>query len=131
MELSSLSDDTRQKFAINDRVAAGVVVTGVDQDFEAAAKHIQAGDVILEINQEPVKEPADIAKKIPALKSGAKKSALLFYRRQGRSPFRGAPLTVREQCGGGTFRRPPHMRRKISGSQGGGDVGWRNLAAIL
>ena len=78
MEFSSLTDDLRQKFAIKNNVAAGVVITGVEPDSAAADKHVQAGDVVMEINQEPVKEPADIAKKIRALKSGGKKSALLL-----------------------------------------------------
>jgi serine protease Do len=78
MEFSSLTDDTRQKFAIKNSVAAGVVITDVDPDSSAAEKHVQAGDVVVEINQEPVKEPADIAKKIQALKSVGKKSALLL-----------------------------------------------------
>jgi serine protease Do len=78
MEFSSLTDDLRQKFAIKNNVVAGVVITGVDPDSVAADKHVQAGDVVMEINQEPVKEPADIAKKIRALKEGGKKSALLL-----------------------------------------------------
>jgi serine protease Do len=78
MEFSSLTDDLRQKFAIKNSVTGGVVVTGVDPDSAAADKHVQAGDVVMEINQEPVKEPSDIAKKIQVLKSGGKKSALLL-----------------------------------------------------
>ena len=78
MEFSGLTDDLRQKFAIKNSVASGVVVTDVDPDSSAAEKHVEPGDVIVEINQEPVKEPADISKKIEALKSGGKKSALLL-----------------------------------------------------
>ncbi len=78
MQFSSLTDESRQKFAINYSVASGVVITDVDPDSGAAEKHVKAGDVIVEINQEPVKEPADIAKKIEALKSGGRKSALLL-----------------------------------------------------
>jgi S1-C subfamily serine protease len=78
MELSSLTDDLRQKFAIKYNVAAGVVITGVDPDSAAAEKHVQAGDVVMELNQEPVKQPANMAKKIQALKCGSKKSALLL-----------------------------------------------------
>jgi serine protease Do len=78
MEFSSLTDELRQKFAIKSTVAAGVVITDVDPDSSAAEKHVQTGDVIVEINQEPVKDPADMAKKIEALKSGGKKSALLL-----------------------------------------------------
>jgi serine protease Do len=77
-ELSSLNDDTRKQFAINNTVASGVVITGVDPDSMAAEKHVQAGDVVIEINQEPVKKPADIAKKLQALKSNGKRSALLL-----------------------------------------------------
>jgi serine protease Do len=68
----------RQKFAIKSNVAGGVVITGVDPDSAAADKHVQAGDVVMEINQEPVKEPADIAKKLQVLKGAGKKSALLL-----------------------------------------------------
>jgi serine protease Do len=78
MEFSSLTDEMRQKFAIKNNVAGGVVITGVDPDSAAADKHVQAGDVVVEINQEPVKEPADIAKKLQALKGTGKKSALLL-----------------------------------------------------
>ncbi|HUI20161.1 MAG TPA: Do family serine endopeptidase [Methylocella sp.] len=78
MEFSSLTDELRQKFAIKSSVASGVVITDVDPDSSAAEKHVEAGDVIVEINQEPVKEPSDIAKKIEALKSSGKKSALLL-----------------------------------------------------
>jgi serine protease Do len=78
MEFSSLSDELRQKYSIKGSIATGVVITSVDPDSSAAEKHVQPGDVVMEVNQEPVKEPADIAKKIAALKSGGKKSALLL-----------------------------------------------------
>ncbi|HET6379359.1 MAG TPA: PDZ domain-containing protein, partial [Methylocella sp.] len=78
MEFSSLTDDLRQKYSIKSTVTGGVVITGVDPDSSAAEKHIRPGDVIMEINQEPVREPGDISKKIGTLKSGGKKSALLL-----------------------------------------------------
>ena len=77
MEFSSLTDELRQKFSIKSTVA-GVVITDVDPDSSAAEKHVQSGDVIVEINQEPVKDPTDLSKKIEALKGGGKKSALLL-----------------------------------------------------
>ncbi|MGO9674773.1 MAG: Do family serine endopeptidase [Methylocella sp.] len=78
MAFSSLDDGARQKYAIKPGVASGVVVTNVDPDSGAAEKHILPGEIIMEINQEPVKEPADIAAKIVALKKEGKKSALLL-----------------------------------------------------
>jgi serine protease Do len=78
MEFSNLSEDLRQRYAIKSSVAAGVVITSVDPDSSAAEKHVQPGDVLMEINQEPVKEPSDIAKKLEVLKGSGKKSALLL-----------------------------------------------------
>jgi len=78
MAFSSLDDGARQKYSIKPGVASGVVVTNVEPDSGAAEKHILPGEIILEINQEPVKEPADIVGKIDALKKDGKKSALLL-----------------------------------------------------
>jgi serine protease Do len=78
MEFSGLNDELRQRYAIKSTVASGVVITSVDPDSSAAEKDVQPGDVLVQINQEPVKEPADIAKKLHALKSSGKKSALLL-----------------------------------------------------
>lgn len=78
MEFSGLSDELRQRYAIKSSVASGVVITNVDPDSSAAEKHLQPGDVLVEINQEPVKEPSDIGKKLQALKNSGKKTALLL-----------------------------------------------------
>lgn len=78
MDFSSLDDDARQKYKIKPGVAGGVVVTNVDPASGAADKHMQPGEIIMEVNQEPVKAPADILGKIAALKKDGKKSALLL-----------------------------------------------------
>ncbi|UDL93435.1 DegQ family serine endoprotease [Lichenihabitans sp. PAMC28606] len=77
MSLSILSDDLRKKYSIKDTVK-GVVVTDVDATSPAGTKGIKAGDVVAEINQEPVTSPADISLKVKAIKDGGKKSALLL-----------------------------------------------------
>lgn len=78
LELSSLSDELRNRFQIKDNVKNGVIITGVDPRSDAAEKRLQAGEILLEINQEPVADPADAVKKVKALKDGGKKSALLI-----------------------------------------------------
>jgi serine protease Do len=78
MAFLSLDDSSRQKFSIKDSVTSGVVVAEVDADSPAAEKNIEPGEVILEINQDPVNQPADIAKKMQALKNAGKKLALLL-----------------------------------------------------
>jgi serine protease Do len=77
LELSKLSDELRARFQIKDTVKAGALITKVDPRSDAAEKHLQAGEVVLEINQEQVADPADAIKKIKGLKEAGKKTALL------------------------------------------------------
>ena len=78
MKFLALSDETRQRFNIKDSVKAGVVVTDIESNSNAAEKRVQRGEVIVEINQEAVRAPADVARRIKALKDAGKKSALLL-----------------------------------------------------
>ena len=77
MALSILSDDLRKQFSIKDTVQ-GVAVTAVDTGSPAADKGVKPGDVVVEINQEQVTAPADVALKVAALKDAGKRSVLLL-----------------------------------------------------
>jgi serine protease Do len=55
-----------------------VVVTEVAENSAAAEKRVQAGDVIIEISQEPVATPADVDSRIAQLKTEGRKSALFL-----------------------------------------------------
>jgi serine protease Do len=78
LELANISDELRNRFQIKDNVKSGVIITGVDPRSDAAEKRLQPGEILLEINQEPVADPTDAVKKVKALKDGGKKSALLI-----------------------------------------------------
>jgi serine protease Do len=78
LELAALSDELRSRYHIKDNVKSGVIITGVDPRSDAAEKRLQPGEILLEINQEPVTDPADAVKKVKALKDNGKKSALLI-----------------------------------------------------
>ncbi len=78
MTFSGLSGDMRRKFTISDSVSSGVVIADVDPNSAAADKRLQPGEVLVEINQEAVKQPADAADKFQSLKSAGKKTALLL-----------------------------------------------------
>ncbi|MCC7273887.1 MAG: DegQ family serine endoprotease [Alphaproteobacteria bacterium] len=82
LSLSSLSGELKQKFSIGDDVN-GVVVTGVSANSPAAEKGVRAGDVILEVGQEEVKSPADVAAKVEEARRANRKSLLLLIDRQG------------------------------------------------
>jgi serine protease Do len=77
MELGALTADSRKKFNLKDGTE-GVLVTNVDPNSTAAEKRISAGDRILEINQDLVSKPEDVARKLKELKDQGRKSALLF-----------------------------------------------------
>lgn len=93
LELSRLTDELRARFQIKDSVKSGVLITSVDPRSEAAEKRLQPGEILIEVNQEPVSDPADVAKKIKALKDGGKKTALLAIANpQGDAHFIALPV---------------------------------------
>jgi serine protease Do len=77
LDLSPLTDDLRRRYNIKDTVK-GAVITSVDPNSPAADKRLQVGDVIVEIGQQPVSSPADVAKHLETLKKDGKKSVLLY-----------------------------------------------------
>jgi serine protease Do len=93
LELSRLSDALRSRYQIKDTVKGGVVITAVDPRSEAAEKRLQVGEVLLEVNQEAVSDPADVLKKIKTLKGAGKKTALLIVANgQGDAHFVALPV---------------------------------------
>ncbi len=77
LELSGVTDELRKRYNIKDTVK-GVVVTRVEPNSNAADKRIQAGEVIVEVGQEAVANPADVARRVEALKKEGRRSALLL-----------------------------------------------------
>jgi serine protease Do len=77
LNLSALTDDLRKRFNIKEG-QKGVVVTRVDPNSTAADKRIQPGETIVEVGQEAVSTPADVTKRIDALKKDGRKSVLLL-----------------------------------------------------
>lgn len=77
VELASVTAETRRRFNLREG-AKGVVVTRVNPNSPAADKRIQAGDVIVEVGQEPVSTPEDVTRRIDALKKEGRRMALLL-----------------------------------------------------
>jgi serine protease Do len=77
LQLSAMSDTLRQRFKIKDSIK-GVVITGVDTNSAAAEKRLSAGDVVVEVAQDPVNSPEDLQKKVEQLKKDGRKSALFL-----------------------------------------------------
>ncbi len=76
MQLSGVNDQVRRRFNLRENVR-GVVVTQVDPNSNAADKRLVPGDVILEVGQEPVANPADVTRQVDRLRRDGRRAALL------------------------------------------------------
>lgn len=77
LDLSPITDEAKKRYSIKDNVK-GVLVSRVDPNSPAADKRIQAGDIIVEVQQEQVATPDAVTKRVEALKKDGKKSALFL-----------------------------------------------------
>jgi serine protease Do len=66
------------------RAPEGVVVSSVEQDSEAAAAGLHQGDVLVELNREPIKSLADFERTTRTIKSGER---LTLRVERGRNAF--------------------------------------------
>src|SRR6185312_4317114 len=89
--LSAITDDLRKKYKIKDG-AKGLVVTSVDSNSPIADRGIQPGDIVLEFQHEVLTNPADMQKRIDALKKSGKKSALMLIGRGDEQRFVPVPM---------------------------------------
>jgi|WetSurMetagenome_2_1015567.scaffolds.fasta_scaffold00423_21 serine protease Do len=84
LSVGAITDEARQQYNIKSDVT-GVVVTDVDQASAAAGEGVQPGDVIQEVNRQPVASVKDFAKAAKAVKKDG--PVLLLIRRAESSLF--------------------------------------------
>ena len=89
--LSPLTDELRDKFKIG-ADQKGVVVTDVTQDGSAAGRGLKAGDVIVEVQQEPVTTPADVQERMDKYRKLNRKTVLMLI--QSGDGLRWVPLPL-------------------------------------
>ncbi|SMC57435.1 Do family serine endopeptidase [Rhizobium sp. RU36D] len=77
MTLSALDDEKRAQFSIVESVE-GVVITEVAAGSAAAEKGLKVGEVIVEVSQEFMQTPQDVAETVKSLKSEGRRSAHLM-----------------------------------------------------
>ena len=96
LRLGSLTDKERQQFKVQKGVQ-GVIVTGVSNNSPLAQVGIRQGDVIVQINQQQVKDPADAVAKLKEAQASNDKNLLLLLNRQGVNQF--VAVTVQPNAG--------------------------------
>ena len=96
LTLSPLTPGLRDSFAINPDVE-GVVVTEVGDSSAASERGIEAGDVIVEAGQVPVKTPEDLKRLVDDARSQGRKTVLMLFSRDG--DLRYVPMPVEDRKG--------------------------------
>ncbi|HEX7510251.1 MAG TPA: DegQ family serine endoprotease [Chitinivibrionales bacterium] len=81
IQAGNITDALRKQYSLESDVN-GVVITEIDQASQAASEGIQEGDVIQEINKEPITSVKDFAKVMKSVKSG---DNVMFLIRRGQS----------------------------------------------
>jgi serine protease Do len=90
MTVEDLTPELAKNFGLSE--SKGVVVVEVEEGSSAAEAGLKAGDVILEIDQSPVKDVKDFNRKIESYKAGD--TVLVLAKRRGATVF--LTLKVRE-----------------------------------
>jgi serine protease Do len=88
LQLGQLDGAARKQLGLKGEVK-GVVVTQVSPDSPAAELGLQPGDVIVAINQQPVGNPADAARKLREARQQGNKHVLLLLNRHGVNEYVG------------------------------------------
>jgi serine protease Do len=89
--MAPLDREMREKYRLASDVQ-GVVITDVDPDSPAAEKNLQPGDVILEVQNEAVRTPDDVTRRVDAGAKAGRKAVLLLVSRDGQANYVGVSL---------------------------------------
>ncbi|MET4807450.1 DegQ family serine endoprotease [Limibacillus sp. MBR-115] len=82
LTLSGINGELRAQFGLPDDIE-GVVITDVDPSGNAAEKGLKPGDVILEVDQDPIATPDEVAKRITQSKEEGYRVVTLLVLRDG------------------------------------------------
>ncbi len=82
LELGRITPELRERYSLGEKTD-GVVITEVDAAGSAAEKGLQPGDVIVEVDQEEVSSPAEVADRVKNAKDEGYRVVTLLVFRQG------------------------------------------------
>ena len=98
MKVSPITDDLRTKYSIG-ADQKGVVVTDVANNGPAASRGLKAGDVVVEVQQEPVSTPQDVTDRVEKYRKMTRKTVLMLV--QNSDGLRWVPLPLTDDKKGG------------------------------
>ena len=91
--LADLTPDVREQLELPKSVS-GAVVASVNPDKTAAAAGIQAGDVIVSVNDKPVHDAREVKNAVAEAGTSGRKSVLLLIERAGNKTFVAVPFSA-------------------------------------
>lgn len=91
MKLSSLNKKARDQYDIGADVK-GVLITAVRPNSTAWSKGLRRGDVIVDVGQTAVSQPADVAKQLKNARDAGRKAVLLLIHRRSDEQFVALPI---------------------------------------
>ena len=94
LALSPVTPELSEKYKIDENTK-GVIITDVRKESDAADKRLKAGDIIVEVNQEPVATPDDVVKHVARAREKGRKMVLLLIDKEGDMRF--IPLRIEKK----------------------------------
>jgi len=91
--LAPITDELREKYKIG-ADQKGVVVTDVTADGAAAGRGLKPGDVIVEVQQEPVSTPADVQERMDRYRKQNRRTVLMLVQSSEGLRWVPVPLTA-------------------------------------
>jgi len=91
LKLAPIGQEMRDKFQLG-ADQKGVVITDVAPDSPAAERGLKPGDVVVEVQQQPVSSPADVQSRIDTQRKQSRKSVLMLI--QSQDGLRWVPLSL-------------------------------------
>jgi len=91
--LAPITDELREKYKIG-ADQKGVVVTDVTADGAAAGRGLKPGDVIVEVQQEPVSTPADVQERMDRYRKQNRRTVLMLVQSSEGLRWVPVPLTT-------------------------------------
>lgn len=91
MRVAPLTDELRAEYGVPD-TARGMLILDVKPNSQADKKAIEAGDIIVEANQKPVRNIGDLKSALDHARSQKRKSVLLYINKDGETLFTALPV---------------------------------------
>jgi serine protease Do len=91
LKLAPIAQDTKDKYQLG-ADQKGVVITDVSPSSPAAERGLKPGDVIVEVQQEPVSSPSDVQSRVDGVRKQDRKSVLMLI--QSQDGLRWVPLSL-------------------------------------